>query len=237
MVTLFAISMGYFESAIVVYIRQLIYPEGFAFPLKAMNYTLARTELFREAFSLLMIISVAILAAREAVKRFAAFLYIFAVWDIFYYVFLKLLLDWPASLLTPDVLFLLPVVWVGPVLAPVINSLTMIILAWVILLARANRLPRVLGWAEWGLLVLGSVIVLVAYTQDYVSYLSGHIDGGLLETYYSQDIFELSSAYMPDAFAWLIFSVGVAMHLAAIGNVIRRIFRDKRRIQKMGGPG
>src|SRR6056297_2214371 len=91
-VFLFAVSMAFFESAIVVYLRELYYPEGFSFPLKTLDNDIAATEIVREAFSMLMIVSVAVIAGRRAMQRFGYFLIIFGVWDIFYYVFLKLIL-------------------------------------------------------------------------------------------------------------------------------------------------
>ena len=33
-VSVFGITIGYFEAAVVVYLRAIYYPEGFAFPLK-----------------------------------------------------------------------------------------------------------------------------------------------------------------------------------------------------------
>ena len=47
-ISLFAIGMAFLESAVVVYLRALYYPEGFVFPLKTMDSTLALTELLRE---------------------------------------------------------------------------------------------------------------------------------------------------------------------------------------------
>jgi len=106
-VTVFAVSMGFFESAIVIYLREMIYPDGFAFPLQPVERRLATTEILREAFSLLMLLSVGILTGKSTTTRFAYFLYSFAVWDIFYYIFLKILINWPESLMTMDILFLL----------------------------------------------------------------------------------------------------------------------------------
>ena len=80
----------------------------------------------REVATLGMLAAVAIAVGRGSGQPFAAFLIAFGVWDISFYAFLKLLIHWPASLLTWDVLFLLPVPWVAPVLAPVLASLSMI---------------------------------------------------------------------------------------------------------------
>ena len=88
----FSVAMGFLESAVVVYLRAIYYKEGFQFPLIAMDTTLAITELLREAATLVMLVGVAALSAQSAYRRFSFFLIAFAVWDIFYYVFLKLLL-------------------------------------------------------------------------------------------------------------------------------------------------
>ena len=101
--SIFGIAMGLLESAVVVYLRELYYPEGFAFPLKPMGPTLILTEILREAATLVMLMAIGVLAGRTRTERFGYFIFTFAVWDIFYYLFLKLLLNWPESLLTWDV--------------------------------------------------------------------------------------------------------------------------------------
>lgn len=117
-ITAFAVAMGFLEATVVVYLRAIYYPTGFTFPLVSMAPQLVVAELLREAATLVMLLAPAALLSRNRLERFAWFCWAFAVWDLFYYVFLKVLLGWPESLLTWDVLFLLPTVWVGPVLAP-----------------------------------------------------------------------------------------------------------------------
>src|SRR4029450_13917650 len=126
--TAYAVAMAYLESAIVVYLRRLYYPKGFDFPLVIIDVPTLLIEVGREAAT-----RVSMAAGRTKVGKCAYFLYLFGVWDIFYYVWLKVFLDWPASLFTWDVLFLIPVPWVGPVLAPVTVALTMIGMALVLL--------------------------------------------------------------------------------------------------------
>ncbi len=126
-VALFGISMGYFEAAVVVYLRELFYPEGFVFPLEFNNTSVCLVEVGREAASMLMLVTVAALSARSFYRRLAYFFFIFAVWDITYYVFLNVLIGWPGSIMTWDILFLIPVTWVSPVLAPVLVSVTFIV--------------------------------------------------------------------------------------------------------------
>ncbi len=217
-IVLFALAMGFLESAVVVYLRALYYPEGFDFPLQAMSQTLAITELYREAATLIMLVAMGVLAAKHNLHRFAWFLLVFAVWDISYYIFLKLLINWPASLLTPDILFLLPGMWTGPVLAPVINSLIMILLAYAILAGR-NKSMLVTGLSRsiWTLLIAGTLIIIANYMADYASYVIEN-KSAIASTKVSWNEFMIiqSTQFIPRAFNWLIFSAGVAMHLAAV---------------------
>lgn len=116
-------AFGYMEAAVVVYLREIYYPEGFAFPLVMIENRIMFTEILREAATLLMIWVTVTLAYKRLQSRFAAFFLLFGLWDIFYYIFLKLLLHWPESINTWDILFLIPLPWVGPIWAPVLVSL------------------------------------------------------------------------------------------------------------------
>ena len=96
-------------------------------------------EQLREASTLVMLIAVAFLGGRSARERWGVFLAAFGVWDIFYYVWLYALIRWPPSLMTMDVLFLIPVPWVAPVLAPVVVALEMALVgAWLLLKSPVN---------------------------------------------------------------------------------------------------
>jgi hypothetical protein len=217
-IVLFALAMGYLESAVVVYLRELYYPEGFDFPMKEMSRTLAITELYREAATLIMILAISILVAEKRLHRFAWFLVVFSVWDIAYYVFLKIILNWPASLLTTDILFLLPSIWTGPVIAPVINSLTMLLLAAVILSVKKGFKPIIrLSNLVWTLLIVGSFIVLIAYMEDFATYaLEYRQSNPTSGKSQASDMLLLSTQYIPRSFDWLLFIAGVGMHLTAI---------------------
>jgi len=61
---IFALAMGYLESAVVVYLRQLFYPDGFTFPIKQIGTDHAFVELGREAATVLMLLAVAFIAER-----------------------------------------------------------------------------------------------------------------------------------------------------------------------------
>jgi len=143
----FGIAFAYIESAVVVYLRAIFYPTGFDFPIADFRiltefgrYLI--TEIGREAATFVFMFTASYMLGKNLRRRFAYFLAIFAVWDIFYYVWLKVLIGWPASILDWDILFLMPVVWAGPVLAPVITSLTMLVIAAVLFSERPIEITR-----------------------------------------------------------------------------------------------
>ncbi len=216
--TVFAIAMGYMETAVVVYLREMYYPGGFGFPLKPIGYSIAITEIIREAATIIMLAGAGILTGRTLTEKFGNFVYSFAIWDIFYYVFLKLLLHWPDSLLSWDLLFLIPVPWVGPVLCPVINSLSMILLAIVISYFTDKSLMVKLKMKEWVMLIAGSVIVIISYTLDYSSYILHQFSlTELLDVVKRDVILSYASEYIPHNFDWWIYIIGELLILSGIG--------------------
>jgi len=86
---IFGIAMGLLEAAVVVYLRQLYYPEGLTLPLKPASSTILLIESSRELATLVMLITSAIAVGENALQSFAYFLYMFGFWDIFYYIFLN----------------------------------------------------------------------------------------------------------------------------------------------------
>jgi len=166
-VVIFGVAFGYIESAVVVYLREIFYPAGFTFPLphafdiNPLWKRLLLTETGRETATLVLILSAAWLFGKNTRQRFAYSLIIFAVWDIFYYIWLKVLLDWPASILDWDILFLIPAPWAGPVLAPVLVSLIMLVFAWAILYRDCINKPIKASVWDWlGFSLAGLIVVL-----------------------------------------------------------------------------
>jgi hypothetical protein len=226
--TLFSIAMAYLESAVVVYLRAIMYPEGFEFPLAPFRPDIALTEIFREAATIIMLLGAGYLGGRCFTMRFAWFIYCFAVWDVFYYIFLKVLVGWPASLLTWDILFLIPVTWTGPVVSPVIVSITMMLLAVVLIYySRKDEEVRI-DRREWILLITGSVIIILSFVWDYSAFVLRHYSAGEIITLSDKNtLFELSLQYIPKHFPWLLFALGEALILLAVGLFFRRYGRRK----------
>ena len=211
-VTVFAIAMGFMETAVVIYLRELIYPMGFDFPFVPVPPGLALTEILREASTIFMLAALGYIAGKNYGERFAWFIYSFAVWDIFYYVFLKVMLGWPESLMTWDILFLIPAVWTGPVITPIIVSLSMIMLAMVILYFSWKGKTVIIKPREWAGLVSGGLILVLAFLWDYSSY--------MLEQFTFREIFilpgkeylfDVSVKYIPAKFNWFLFITGQSL--------------------------
>ncbi len=115
----YGVAMAFVEAAVVVYLRELYPASRFSgeVPFSPLVY---RTELLREAATIVMLLAVAYLAFDRLRTRAIGFFWVFAVWDLFYYIFLKVLLGWPPSFATLDVLFLIPIPWIAPVWVPLL---------------------------------------------------------------------------------------------------------------------
>jgi hypothetical protein len=161
-VGVFAVAMAFLESSVVVYLRAIYYPEGFSFPLKIMPPNILVIEVTREAATIVMLLAVAWIAGRNFIGRFAFFAFAFGVWDIFYYVFLRLTLNWPVSLLELDILFLIPLPWIAPVLAPVIVSVCLMVASVILLQRETVKIYPV----HWVFLILGGMIVIASFLSN-----------------------------------------------------------------------
>jgi hypothetical protein len=189
---LFGMSFGYVEAAVVVYMRSLYEPlqerfyagdrRGELFPLVTLDQLKAagpqpmrwlNIELGRELATLLMLSAAALAVARNFRQWLAGFVLAFGVWDMFYYVFLKLFLNWPASLLDWDLLFLLPVPWAGPVLAPLIVALSMVVCGAALLFQEGTNRPICPSSWDWTLIVSGGLLIVAAFCWDFRNLLAG----------------------------------------------------------------
>ena len=198
--TIFGISIGFFEAAVVADLRAIFCPDNNLFPLCIKVNRLGLIEIGREFFSLVILVAVACLAGWERKTRIACFVILFGIWDVFYYVFLKLVIDWPASLLTWDLLFLIPVPLVAPVIAPVLVSLAFIGCGFLVLRMSA----RGIAWRCNRRCIIGFIlalgIIFLSFILDW-----RHIAGGGL----------------PRSFPWGIFWAGELLLIGVFGFVYR----------------
>ncbi len=211
-VLIFNIAMAALEGAVVVYLRALYYPDGFTVAMKMTDQRILMIEIVRELATVIMLAGVGYLAGKSLKDRFAYFLMSFAVWDIFYYVWLKIFIDWPSSILEWDILFLIPFTWLGPTLAPIICSATMLLLAISILQTRTK-----LTLTSWCCFAIGSSIILYTFLEDYGSII---ISNGFYLDYaallQNKDFLNVASHYIPQSYSWNLFTVGELLIIAGI---------------------
>ncbi|MBA2407332.1 MAG: hypothetical protein H0V65_05000 [Chitinophagales bacterium] len=219
---IFSIAMGFLEAAVVIYLRELYYPEGFKFPLSPIPPAIAGIELLREAAAIIMLLAIGIIAGKNAVQRFSFFIFCFGAWDIFYYIFLKLFLDWPDSLFTWDILFLIPVPWIGPVIAPCILSMSMILLTLLIAYYYQYDLRVSISKREWLLLIAGAVSVIFSFMWDYIHYLLSNKRSSLWTPLSQEQMFNDITGYVPQSFNWTLFTLGELLLLLATGLLVNR---------------
>jgi hypothetical protein len=196
-VVVFAIGMAWVESASVYYIRTIV---DRVVPYQAdplpFQGNLGQVELIREAATLVMLLTLGMLAGRTWRSRLGYASIAFGVWDIFYYVFLRLMCGWPQSLFDWDILFLLPVPWWGPVAAPV--SIAIMMIVWGGSAVRSEgrtSLPKG-SRVAWALNAIGTGLALYVFMADSIRQIPD-LRIGLPYT-------------LPTAFNWPLFLVAIA---------------------------
>ena len=217
---LFGISFGFVEASVVVYLRYIAapiraqagLPPSELFPLLPLDRLgparrLANIERVREAATLVMLAAVAWAAAGNLRGWLAAFSVVFGVWDLAFYGGLWATIGWPASLNSWDVLFLIPVPWAAPVLAPVLVAASLAAGGIIALVNLPRRVPN----ATWALLLSGAGALLISFTWDWQHWLAGGL---------------------PRSFPWAIFAagelLGIAGFLRACANMPFSLKRNRR---------
>jgi hypothetical protein len=210
---LFAVAFAYVESAVVIYLR-MIYepirakyqpavPSGELLPCLTIEQLAAEgavhrsrllVELGREGATLIMLASAAAIGARSFGQWLAGFMLAFGVWDIFYYVWLKVCIGWPSSLMQWDILFLIPTLWAGPVVAPIIVSLSMVAAAGIVYRCEAAGKALRLPWWSWVGILSGALILIVAFCWDWRWLAGGNV---------------------PRGFPWWLFGIGEGVGFGA----------------------
>jgi hypothetical protein len=219
---IFSAAFGYVEAAVVAYLRSIytplrahFYPGSSSelFPLLSLeqlrilgpeHVVRLKTELGRELATLLMLGGAALTATRTLREWVAAFLVCFGIWDITFYLFLKLLIHWPVSFLTWDILFLIPAPWTGPVLAPVLVSISMIGSGLLLLWREYQNRPVYITRLRWGLILLGGALTIAAFMWDFRNTASGGD---------------------PNPFNWVLFMSGEAIGLLSFVSSLRHTRR------------
>jgi hypothetical protein len=166
-VFVYSVAMAWVEAAVVYYLRTHVdrLEPYQANPLPIAE-GLGQAELVRELATLIMLLTVGILAGRTWRARLGYAAITFGLWDIFYYVFLKVMCNWPRTLGDWDILFLLPLPWWGPVWAPV--SIALLLVIWGTLAAQADYVEgaRLNDWKCVALSFVGMFVALYVFMAD-----------------------------------------------------------------------
>ncbi|MFZ2644042.1 MAG: hypothetical protein WA117_23830 [Verrucomicrobiia bacterium] len=214
-VVLFAVAMAWVESAAVLYLRTLIgridpYQPN---PLPSFG-GFAMAEAIREVATMIMLAGAGWLAGRGWRARFGYFVIAFGVWDIFYYVFLRPLTGWPKGLLDWDVLFLIPLPWWGPVVAPCLVAGLMILFGTLVTqFACASGTP----WPRRTsaiVCVIGMALALYVFMADAIRVV--HQGEAALRQ------------MLPTHFNWPLFSVALLLMAMPILDVARQIVGSRK---------
>jgi hypothetical protein len=208
LVVTFAIGMAWVEAATVYYLRVMVDRvtpyQANPLPIRGV---LGEVELVREAATLIMLSTLGALAGWTWRTRAAYTAIAFGVWDLFYYLFLKVISDWPTSLFDWDILFLIPLPWWGPVLAPVCIALLMIVCGTLVS-ARGNGPAPSIPSTAWSLNGVGVALALYVFMADSIRAVPQGLDA--------------TRMVLPQVFNWPMFVVAFALMAAPVAYVLRR---------------
>jgi len=202
-VIIFSIAFAWVESSVVVYLREIYFNGVFNFPL-VVNWVDGRQaydplmgiELAREAATIIMLGAIGFAAGKNSFQKFCFFIVSFGVWDIFYYVWLKVMVNWPESLMTWDILFLLPLPWVGPVITPVLIALAMFVAGSLIIYYGETGLLIKIRWFDWAFEFLCGLLLITSFCWDWKNIMQ--IPDGT------------GHSGIPNPFAWWLYTPALA---------------------------
>jgi hypothetical protein len=194
-VSLFAIAMAYLESAVVVYLRAMYGIEDLVRDINFETDIYTFIEIGREAATIIMLATVSLIAGSKWSHKIGYFFLSFGIWDIFYYIWLYIFIQWPESILEWDVLFLIPLPWWGPVIAPVLISIVLISIGYLLI----NDLKFKVNSIEWIVFGIAVIILLFTFMEDSIKVI---IAG-------TGDLTQIR----PTAFNWVLFLIAYVIGL------------------------
>jgi hypothetical protein len=207
LVILFAIAMAYFESAVVVYLRAMYGIKDLIRDTNLVADAYTFIEIGREAATLIMLFMIGLIAGNTWPKKISYSILAFGVWDIFYYIWLYIFIQWPKSLFDWDILFLIPLPWWGPVITPVIISVLLITISYLIII-ETNFKITLFDYTAFSLSIL---TILYVFMEDGIKVIL--FSGGNL------------TEVRPTSFNWIVFLIAYfVMILISV-----KVFYPKRR--------
>jgi hypothetical protein len=193
--------MAYLEAAIVVYLRRLFGIGDLILQVPPFDQQIAAIELGRELATLIMLTAIGWIAGHNIQSRLSYTLIAFGIWDICYYLWLNVFIGWPKSFLDPDLLFLIPLPWWGPVLSPVLISILMITCGVAVLRKNENNIPVQFPISFWIPLILGVMLMLYSFMADAIHMLPASTAA--------------LNGLRPTQFNWSIYLIGLGLAFVA----------------------
>lgn len=196
-VGLFAIAMAYVESTTVVYIRRIYGISDLLLDIPPFDPVLAPIEIGRELATLVMLLSVGWAVGKTLQSRISFAFFIFGIWDIFYYIWLRVFIGWPNSLFSPDILFLIPLPWWGPIIAPVLIACLMVAGGILVVISEDKGRKIRFSVFDWITLIAGVLILLYSFMKDALAIMPADV--------------ETLAQLRPTSFNWPIYIIGLVI--------------------------
>lgn len=202
--------MAYLESAVVVYLRAMYGIEDLIRDINFETDIYTFIEIGREAATIVMLVIIGLIAGSCWQKKIGYFFLSFGIWDIFYYIWLFVFIQWPASLLEWDILFLIPLPWWGPVIAPILISILLISIGYLLI----RDVKILVTSIDWIVFALSIIVILYTFTEDSIKVIfSG-----------TGDLTQIR----PTTFNWILFLIAfAAWTLTTIKVFFQRAGRQK----------
>lgn len=210
-----AAAFGIIEGSVAIYLRPVFNQADFNFEIKIlqpekMNGTqkkILATEVWREFFTLILIGAAAAIAADSIIRWAGYYVFIFSIWDLFYYLWIFMRVNWPTSLFSWDILFLIPKMWLAPVIVPILISTVGLVISLMVIRILDKFRTAVFDLQHWVPLVLALVFWLISFLNK-------------------------SSAGMtdfPQNYSWSLFIIGMIFALAGGGTIYWDFFINRKK--------
>lgn len=201
-VSVFSIAMAYLEAAVVVYLRRVYGITDLILQIPPFDAQIAAIEIGRELATLVMLLSIGWIAGKTFQSRVGFTFITFGLWDISYYIWLRVFIGWPQSVLEPDLLFLIPLPWWGPVLSPVLIALLMMAGGIIAVIKTEKNTALHLDSCFWICLITGVLILLYTFMADALNALPADIS--------------ILSSLKPTQFNWPVYFLGFGLVVIAL---------------------
>lgn len=228
-VATFAVAFAWVESAVVLYLREIYFDGTFAFPLvinwkdgKHVIDRLMLIELGREAATIVMLVAVGCAAGKNFIQKFCYFMIAFGIWDIFYYIWLRVMVGWPESLMTWDLLFFIPLPWVGPVITPVLIAAALVAAGSAVIYYDEKLSCIRFNRYDWIVELVCAILLILAFCWDWKNIMQ--IPGSP------------ARSGVPNPFAWWLFGPVYAFSVAYFAVRLKRIVIARRHQLSARGP-